>query len=374
VERPPVIILAGIRWDFLWQRHQTLAVRFARAGYRTVFVETTGLSNPGPRFATLRKIPRRLRRAIERPAGEKGLAVYAPLALPPTSGVFRRLNHALFVPRIARDLKKISGASPIVLAYAPTRTTLDLVSSLRPRLTFYDCSDDYAHFPGVPKDISTTERELLGQADLVSCTSTRLLEKLRPLRPDAFLSGPAVDYERFAVLQGARPSGGVRTVCFFGHLSAERTDSAALRAVAAAGFEVRILGGLGRVNGELLRTPGVNYRGEVPHEALPAALTGVDAFLLPYRVNDLTRSISPAKIYECLATGKPVVAAPLPAIEDLGEHVYLARAPEEYVEVLRDLERLETPQKARRRMERARENSWESRFAQIEGAIARRAL
>ena len=62
----------------------------------------------------------------------------------------------------------------------------------------YDCSDDYEHFPGAPKDIGETERELLLGADLVSCTSAPLLKKARNIRPDAFLSGPAVDYERFA--------------------------------------------------------------------------------------------------------------------------------------------------------------------------------
>ena len=61
--KPPVIILSGIRWDFLWQRHQILATRFARAGYPTIFVETTGLANPRPDRSTLRKIRNRLRRS-----------------------------------------------------------------------------------------------------------------------------------------------------------------------------------------------------------------------------------------------------------------------------------------------------------------------
>jgi hypothetical protein len=54
VHKPPVVILSGVRWDFLWQRHQTLATLFAGAGYPTVFVETTGLANPRltPKYAT----------------------------------------------------------------------------------------------------------------------------------------------------------------------------------------------------------------------------------------------------------------------------------------------------------------------------------
>jgi glycosyltransferase involved in cell wall biosynthesis len=372
MDRPPVVILAGVRWDFLWQRHHALATLFARAGYPTVFVETTGLANLRPNRATLRKVAARARRAGGKPRfAQKGLTVYAPPAVPPTHRVFRWLNRRLFVPRVVRDLGEIAGPEPVVVAYPPTRTTLEVISGLRPRLLLYDCSDDYAHFPGAPKDITETERELLRRADLVSCTSTRLLEKVRPVRPDAFLSGPAVDYERFAPLQDSRSDKGVRTVCFFGHVSRERIDFSALRAVAEAGFEVRIVGGLGRIEKGFLETPGIDYRGEVPHAKLPAALAGVDAFVLPYRINGLTRGISPAKTYECLATGRPVVAAPLPALEEHAGHVYLAKRPGDYVEVLRNLEGLETEEKRRARIELARENSWEARFEEIEEALCR---
>ena len=374
-----MVILAGIRWDFLWQRHQILATRFARAGYPTVFVETTGLANPSPGPATLRKVLRRVlpggtragdRRSPERP----NLTLYAPLVAPPTLVVYRRANRLLFLPRVVRDLREMVGSPPVVVAYPPTRTTLDLIRGLDPRLVLYDCADDYWHFPGAPGDIRDTERELLRLADLVSCTSASLLEKVRPLRPDAFLSGPAVDYERFAVLQGPRPAREVHAVCFFGHVSRERIDFAALRAIAGAGYALRLVGGmgrLGRVERRSLDTPGVDYVGEVPHEKLPAALRGADAFVLPYKVNALTRGISPAKTYECLATGKPVVAAPIPALEALGGHVYLARGPEDYVRALQGLGRTESEERVEARVRLARENSWDVRFGELEEALWR---
>jgi glycosyltransferase involved in cell wall biosynthesis len=372
LSKPPVVILSGVRWDFLWQRHHILATLFARAGYPTVFVETTGLASPRLDLATLRKVASRMQRAgAGQPAGEKGLTVYSPLAAPPEGVIFRWLNRRFFAQRVVEGLEEIAGSDPVVVAYLPTRTTLDLISGLDPRLVYYDCADDYAHFPGAPKDIAATERELLQRADIVSCTSTHLLEKVRSSRPDAFLSGPAVDYERFRVLQENGPGTGVRTACLFGHVSRERTDFSALRGIAGAGFEVRIVGDLGRLDKDVMGTPGIHYRGEVPHAELPAALAGVDAFVLPYKVNGLTRGIAPAKTYECLATGKPVVAAPLPALEELAEHVYLAEGPEDYVRILRSLEKLETEEKVRARIELARENSWEARFEEIEEALWR---
>jgi glycosyltransferase involved in cell wall biosynthesis len=374
VHKPPVVILSGVRWDFLWQRHQTLATLFAGAGYPTVFVETTGLANPRLTGNTLRRVFERIRRsggAGEKPPAERDLTVYAPLTAPPTYGAFRWSNAKLFVPRVLSDLRKIAGPHPVVVAYPPTRTTLGLISGLDPRLVLYDCSDDYEHFPGAPKDIGETERELLLRADLVSCTSALLLKKARNIRPDAFLSGPAVDYERFAPLQDPHADREVRTVCFFGHVSLERIDFDAMRAIAEAGFEVRILGGLGSVVKDLFEVPGVDYRGEVSHVGLPSALAGVDALVLPYKVDALTRSVSPAKTYEYLATGKPVVAAPLPAMRELAGNVYLAQRPEDYVEVLRNLKRLETKEKRRARIELARKNTWDTRFRALEEALWR---
>jgi glycosyltransferase involved in cell wall biosynthesis len=376
--KPPVVVLSGIRWDFLWQHHQILATLFAQAGYPTIFVETTGLSNPSPDPATIRKVLRRIRRSSGKGHKERdtppGLTVYSPLVAPPTWGIFRRLNRAFFVPRVVRHLHRLLGeVSPVIIAYPPTSTTLDLLSELKPRLTLYDCSDNYEGFPGVPRDIALTERELLEKVDLVSCTSAFLMEKVRPMRPDAFMRGPAVDYDRFAALQGpGRPGERVRTVCFFGYLSEERVDFAILEGLGERGFDVRLVGGLGRVEERFFGSPGVNYRGEVPHAELPAALEGTDAFIIPYKINDLTRGISPMKIYECLATGIPVVATPLPEFERFGEHVYLAENAEDFAKVLERLPELETEKKVRARIRLARENSWEARFADLESELWRR--
>lgn len=365
--RPPVVLLSGVRWGFLWQRHHALATCFARAGYTTVFVETTGLANPRP--SALAKVKARLLGGgAGRDVGD-GLIVYSPRVLPPTLAVFREANQRFLVPRVARALGRVVGKSPIVVAYPPTRTTLDLISALDPRLVFYDRADDYRRFPGVPKDLPDTERELLMRADLVSCTSTPLLEGARRLRPDAFLSGPAVDYDLFAPVRERPPALPPRTVGFFGQLGRERIDSGILRAVAGAGYRVRLVGDADRADGELLREPNVEYVGEIPHQRLPEALDGVDALLLPYKKSPLARAISPAKTYECLATGRPVVATPLPAMAELRDHVYLADGPQDFVGALRALRDTETGERAMSRTRLAQENSWEARFREVEERI-----
>ena len=375
-EKPSVIIVSSIRWGWLWQRHQALATLFARAGYPTVFVETTGIANPSPDRAAIGKVLDRLSRSRHRggsPSGtEKNLTLYAPLVAPPTAGIFRRINREVFVPRVVRDLRRIAGPDPVVLAYPPTRTTLDILEGLNPRLTVYDCVDDYKSYPRVPKDMGETEHELLRRADLVSCTSTSLLEGAREVRSDAVLNGPGVDFEAFHSVSPYQAGGEIKTVCYFGYIGRVEMDFPIMEAVAGAGLTLRLIGDRGNAGKGLFDLPNVDYRGEVPHAELPAAFEGVDAFLIPYKVDDLSRNISPSKTYECLATGRPVVATPLPAMVDLEEHVYIAQGPEGFVEVLRNLAQEETEDKVRARVEVARRNSWEARFRELEEALWRK--
>ena len=371
--KPPVVVLSGIRWDFLWQRHQIFATLFARAGYPTVYVETTGLRNPSFDPGTLRKVLSRIFRA-----GGKGrkaqdgtspnLTVYSPLALPPTWKIFRRLNRVVFVPRVARDLGRLlNGVAPAVIVYPPTTTTLNLLSNLEPRRVLYDCVLNYEHFPGVPRDIAQTEKILLRLADAVAVDSRFLLEKHRGLRPDMVEVGPGVDHELFGQARTGPLRRPARTVCFFGAMNESRFDFDLARELAEEGYRVRLLGTLAR--SAFARTPGVEYRGEVPHRELPRHLADADALIIPYQVNAFSKGTFPAKTFECLATGKPTIATPLPDLIPFGDLLYLAKDARGFVSALERLPDLETEARVAARVELARRNSWEARFDAIEEVL-----
>src|SRR5690606_38771184 len=51
----------------------------------------------------------------------------------------------------------------------------------------------------------------------------------------------------------------------------------------------------------------VHFTGAIPYAELPALAHGLDVLFLPYGLNAFTRTLSPLKLLEYLATGKPVV-------------------------------------------------------------------
>jgi glycosyltransferase involved in cell wall biosynthesis len=331
-------------------------------------VENTGIRAPRPR--DLGRVLSRLRRAsgaAPEPSHElsPGIEVLGPLVLPPTAKTFRRINAALFVSRAtaalrARGLKP----GPIVFAYLPTKTTLQFLDRLAPSVTIYDCVDNFFGLKDRPRDLAETERELLARSALVFATSPTIHERLRPLHPRVQLlhHGVAADF-----FLPPRSPGPHRRLAYFGTVRAD-LDFAALRALADAGYEVDLIGPVKKAPADL---GAVRLRGSVPRSFLPDALARVDALLLPYVDDDFTRGIVPAKIYECLATGRPVLASPLPALKALPELSVLrfAGTPAEWTAAARSLDAEETEAARAARVAVARAHSEEAAFAELRAAI-----
>jgi len=114
----------------------------------------------------------------------------------------------------------------------------------------------------------------------------------------------------------------------------------------------------------LPREPQVLTTGRVPYEDLPPLLHAADILIAPYAVNQATRHVSPLKFYEYLATGKPIVAVPLPSIAEYGHAVELAENPEEFVaaceRALKD-----DPRKHEARLNIAQKHTWNERIEEM---------
>ena len=105
--------------------------------------------------------------------------------------------------------------------------------------------------------------------------------------------------------------------------------------------------------------------GASPRERLPELLADIDVIVLPYKREGHTRAVIPAKTFECLATGKPTVAIGLPSLSKYGDLFHLCHTDEEFLEAVRRAPE-DPPALRQRRVQFARENSWERRIDEIE--------
>jgi glycosyltransferase involved in cell wall biosynthesis len=126
--------------------------------------------------------------------------------------------------------------------------------------------------------------------------------------------------------------------------------------------------------GVLAAEPNVHLLGHRPYETLPSYVKGFDVAVIPYKQNDYTANVFPIKFFELLASGKPVVISPLPALADYYDRVEVARSAEEFVAAC-ERALLDPARGQGARLALAAENTWEHRvermMAHVERALAK---
>jgi glycosyltransferase involved in cell wall biosynthesis len=111
--------------------------------------------------------------------------------------------------------------------------------------------------------------------------------------------------------------------------------------------------------------PNVELHGPIPYAELGKAYAQIDVLLIPFRQTELGATINPIKLYEGLATGRPMVVPRLPNLEALGAPLRFYRGPEELVDILRGLRELHVISVDQQAVAFARANSWTARAGTV---------
>lgn len=121
-----------------------------------------------------------------------------------------------------------------------------------------------------------------------------------------------------------------------------------------------------RIPAKLKSKTNVNFLGSKPYEELPNYMKFFDVCIIPYDQNDpLNINCSPLKLYDYMATGKPVVSTDLPAVRSFNKLVRIGRNKEEFEKQLMKAIEEQDGFLCKLRMAKAHENSWESRANDI---------
>lgn len=114
----------------------------------------------------------------------------------------------------------------------------------------------------------------------------------------------------------------------------------------------------------LPKRPNIFYLGEKSYEELPSYVGAFDVGMVPFEVREVTAASDPIKVYEYLASGKPVVTTNLPALPGR-PGVYLAKNEAEFAAMLQKAVAEDSEAGREERLDFAREHSWENRARQI---------
>jgi glycosyltransferase involved in cell wall biosynthesis len=195
------------------------------------------------------------------------------------------------------------------------------------------------HYPGLRESavlgkIREQELATLALSDAVVCPSavTRAyLGSLGVPREHITVIPNGVSPKEFAPTPLPAVDGRVPVILYIGTLAdwqgLEALVAAMPRVLAERPVHLRIVGrGRGRQRKALAKrirklglTEHVSLEPAVPHHEVPALLAAADVCAAPLALNDrnVTQGCCPIKVLECMAAGRPLVAANLPVVREL---------------------------------------------------------
>jgi hypothetical protein len=318
---PDLVVLSHLRWPWVWQRPQHVISRLARgrrpACARTWFVEEPAVGEgTAPRVGTEERDPV-TRVWLELPPG--ATAATHPGFDDPAAADYGDL---------LADALRTAGCrgEPDVWLYTPM--ALEVAQVLRPGRMVYDVMDDLASFLDAPEGLVLRQRRLLAEADVVFTGGPSLHRSVQRQRRDGvhlFRSG--VEKEHFAAGRLLRTPHERPVAGYVGVLD-ERLDLPLVAEMAARlpDWTIRMVGPVAKIDPAVLpQADNLEYVGMTPYDRLPAVLAGFDVALMPFALNEATRSISPTKTLEYLAAGLPVVSTRVPdVVADYSDVVHFA--------------------------------------------------
>ncbi len=379
------VILSIQDWDVPPTRKHHFSRMWARAGNRVLYVEQemhwlgwlADIKNQFGRVWRWLQGPREV---------EANLWVFTlPVVLPffQMSAWINRLNNAFLLPIVRSQMRRLGFKAPILLTYAPF--SADLVGKLGEQAAVYECVDDFTASKGLvnPQVLGRLEQQLIRTVDLLIVTHPALYESKGAGARCAKIVPNGVEAEHFA--QAADPTYPLAEAFedlqhpVIGYLGGINywIDTALLAEIARqhADWTVVLVGPqelLADIS-PLKGLPNVVLTGRVPYEEVPRYVKAFDVCVNPYVLDGVAEHCSPLKLYDYLATGKPIVSVDMPEARKFEGLIDIARDRDEFVTLVeRAVERQLSDagdERSKQRMAEARKHTWRSRFEDVSAAL-----
>ena len=222
----------------------------------------------------------------------------------------------------ARHVARTGSRRGIVILEIPAPQYLGAVTGLQNAgwSVVYDMIDAWSD-PALGGDWydAGLERHYVETAEAVTASAEDLAAHATAAGRDAVLVPNAVNATVFASAESERPADlpEGRIIGYHGSLYGDWFDWDALAAVARHNPEATVVM-IGEARGVPNGLPGnIVFLGLKAQQDLPAYLSRFDVGMVPFAVSETTHAVSPLKVYEYLASGVPVAAPPLRALDGL---------------------------------------------------------
>ena len=372
-----IICISTSDWDRPWGSKQQLMSRLS-AHNRVLYVEYQASFLHLYLFARFKKW-NRLQKISE------NIFVFTPFPLLPFGYYFRNINtinQRIILASIRKIFKKIRFRNPILWIYPPS--AVDLIDKLGEKLVLYHCIADFTNEKKNhlrTKTILSMEKELVKRSDIVLTLTESLRERHMHKNVNTYLFPSAVDDRLFLSflnrdIEEPKDIRGIKKprIGLVGYLDARIIDTELLCFLADRypEWSVILIGPRFRYFSKfksLTKRNNVYFLGEKENYRVPLYIKNLDVCIIPYVINEFTNNISPLKLYEYLALGKPVISTKLEEVQKFKDIIKVSDDTEDFIKNISLALKEKDVEIVNKRLDFARENSWTERLRYVSELI-----
>ncbi len=248
----------------------------------------------------------------------------------------------------------------------------------------YDITDDWIsfnHMPALKKLTTNQDRHLCHHADATIVCSQRLFDMKKPLCRYLFLVPNGVDLQHYSyvadgtcAIDTSAQTWKHPVLGYMGTIHSERVDISLVEKLA----QTFTKGTLALVGPNLLTETeqrrlstykNVVLTGAVAYEKVPQFLAAFDVCLVPHLESEFTESLNPIKLWEYLATGKPIVSTNVAGFRDFVALCQVVSGSGAFINACKTALTC-TDSLSSERIQVAAANNWKARVDEIENIFA----
>ena len=299
-KRPPrIIVFSEISWNFLYQRHHIFTEKFLEMYSEVIFVERVISRIPSLKEVLELFFSSRVKKNFATKKIKK-IKYQMSLFLPNTNKFFILWNKLYW--HIA--WKKLQKNSDIYSFTSNPYVIGNKENTNKDCKVILDIIHNWWNFPFNKKQHQHNINRFLTLADTVISDSQATLDIAN--HPHSFLVSPGVHDYWFRYSSAKAPRNGKYKIIFFGNLR-HNNDIRLLKELAMCKkVKIDFFGLIDRSIKEEVFFQ--NYISRAANSELPRIISNYHFIVLPYQESNFSNTISPAKFYESMATGKALIS------------------------------------------------------------------
>lgn len=248
----------------------------------------------------------------------------------------------------------------------------------------YDCMDDLVEFGGdtmeesIRLKILQEEKALIQRADIVVCSAEylrhKILSRAGMLNKKAIVVNNAIEMPEYKTIDNIDYSEVEDKInilskisnnhIYIGTISSWFDFDTIIYAVnnnTTLHFTL-----IGPSSVSIPKHDRIHYLGTVERKYIFRIMSFATSLIMPFKVNELIKSVNPVKLYEYIYTGKPVIASRYGETEKFKDYVSLYSSSEEFLSIINKIDITEFDEAYQYScIEFVKKNTWKERCLQI---------